>query len=99
MNDLDIPIIKNTADARAIGDCTAPSEPDGSCGTCGTHTCAAVRHIEDVAAELDVLRREVRACERHHAEDIRGLWIKIAAIAAAVAAVVPTGWATFLGLI
>lgn len=89
MNDLEIPIINNTA----------PSPLDSGCGTCGTHTCAAVRHIEDVAAELDVLRREVRACERHHAEDIRGLWIKIAAIAAAVAAVVPTGWATFLGLI
>lgn len=83
MNDLDIPIISKQED----------------CGTCGTHTCMAVRHIEDVAAELDVLRREVRACERHHAEDIRGLWIKIAAIAATVAAVVPTGWATFLGLI
>ena len=32
-------------------------------------------------------------------EDIRGLWVKIAAIAAAVAAIVPTGWASFLGLI
>lgn len=85
MNDLEIPIM--------------PASQSESCGTCGTHTCAAVRHIEDVAAELDTLRKEVRACERHHAEDIRGLWIKIAAIAAAVAAVVPTGWATFLGLI
>ena len=85
MNDLEIPIM--------------PTSQSESCSTCGTHTCAAVRHIEDVAAELDTLRKEVRACEHHHAEDIRGLWIKIAAIAAAVAAVVPTGWATFLGLI
>ena len=85
-NDLEIPLIKK-------------AEPAESCGTCGTKTCAAVRHIEDVAAELDELRREVRQCERHHAEDIRKLWLKIGALVAVVMTVVPTGWASFLGLI
>ena len=63
------------------------------------HECKAIRHIEDLAHEVDVLRAEVRRCERHHAEDVRKLWIKIAAVACALAAIVPTGWATFLGLI
>ena len=45
MNDLDIPIISKQED----------------CGTCGTHTCMAVRHIEDVAAELDRAVNSARA--------------------------------------
>ena len=61
--------------------------------------CQAVRHIEDVAAEVDELRREVRAAERHHAEDCQRLWRRIGALIAAMAAVLPTGWATILGLI
>ena len=98
-NDLEIPLIKKPADARAIGDCAAPSEPNGSCGTCGTKSCAAVRHIEDVAAELDELRREVRQTERHHAEDMKKLGYKIGALVAVVVTLVPSGWACFLGLI
>lgn len=73
---------------------TLPTEPSG----CG-HTCGAVRHIEDLAAEVEILRRELRACERSHSEDIRKLWWKIGALVAAVASVLPTGWAAFLGLI
>lgn len=88
-NDLEIPLIKK-AEVPA---------PDGACGTCGTKTCAAVRHIEDVAAELDELRREVRMTERHHAEDMKKLWYKIGALVAVVVTLVPSGWACFLGLI
>lgn len=63
------------------------------------HECQAVRHIEDLGAEVDELRRELRACERHHAEDCRRLWFKIGGVMAALAAVLPTGWAAVLGLI
>ena len=63
------------------------------------HECQGVRHIEDLGAEVDELRRELRACERHHAEDCRRLWYKIGAVMAALAAVLPTGWAAFLGMI
>lgn len=67
--------------------------------TCGGKTCGAVRHIEDLAHDVDVLRSEVRRCERTQAEDNRKLWYKIGGVMIALAAVLPTGWATFLGLI
>lgn len=89
-----------------IGDMEIPlvsgrkrQQDEDSCGTCGTKSCAAVRHIEDVAAELDQLRREVRQTERHHNEDIRKLWYKIGGLIVLLATVLPTGWASFLGLI
>lgn len=84
MNDLEIPNVMNPAGDRC---------------TCGTKTCGAIRHIEDLGAEVDELRRELRACERHHAEDTRKLWFKIGGVMVALAAVLPTGWAAFLGLI
>ena len=80
-------------------DLEIPMSEKHTCGTCGTHNCQAVRHIEDVAADLDELRREVRACERHQAEDCRRLWFKIGGVMVALAAVLPTGWAAFLGMI
>ena len=61
--------------------------------------CQAVRHIEDLACELDELRREVRAAERHHTEDMSRIWRRIGAMLLALAAVLPTGWASILGLI
>lgn len=76
---------------------TIPVKND-ECG-CGGKTCGAVRHIEDLAHEVDVLRSEVRRCERTQAEDNRKLWYKIGGVMIALAAVLPTGWATFLGLI
>lgn len=84
MNDLEIPTIPTVS-------------PETH--TCGGKTCQAVRHIEDVAADLEELRREVRQTERHHSEDMRKLWYKIGALVAAVAALVPTGWGVFLGLV
>lgn len=71
---------------------------DDACG-CGGKTCGAVRHLEDLAHDVDVLRSEVRRCERTQAEDSRKLWYKIGGVMIALAAVLPTGWATFLGLI
>lgn len=67
--------------------------------TCGTKTCGAVRHIEDLSAEVDTLRSELRRCERMNAEDNRKLWYKIGGVMVALAALLPTGWAGFLGLI
>lgn len=82
-----------------MNDLEIPMSEKHACGTCGTHNCQAVRHIEDVAADVDELRRELRMCERHHAEDTRRLWFKIGGVMVALAAVLPTGWAAFLGLI
>lgn len=53
------------------------------------HTCQAVRHIEDVSAELDELRREVRASERHTSDRIARIWARLAVLTVAVALVVP----------
>ena len=74
------------------------AKSDDACG-CGGKTCGAVRHLEDLAHDVDVLRAEVRRCERTQAEDSRKLWYKIGGVMIALAAVLPTGWATFLGLI
>ena len=62
-------------------------------------SCKAIRHIEDVAHDVDVLRAELRRSEKQHAEDCRKLWFKIGGILVMLAAVVPTGWASFLGMI
>ena len=67
--------------------------------SCGTGKCGAVRHIEDLAHEVDKLQAELRKCERQQAEDCRKLWFKIGGIVVALAAVLPPGWAAFLGLI
>ena len=63
------------------------------------HKCGAIRHIEDLSHDVDELRRELRSCERHHAEDIRKLWVKVAVITAAIVTFVPTGWNYLLGVI
>ena len=75
-----------------------PVVENEKCG-CGSGKCGAVRHIEDLSAEVDTLRSELRRCERTHAEDNRKLWYKLGGVMIALAAVLPTGWATFLGLI
>lgn len=64
-----------------------------------THTCGAIRHIEDLGHEVDTLRSELRRCERQHSEDIRRLWAKLAVVIAAVVTVLPTGWNYLIGLI
>lgn len=82
-----------------MNDMEIPMSEKHTCGTCGTHNCQAVRHIEDLAEEVDTIRKELRSCERQHAEDCRKLWFKIGGVIVALAAVLPTGWAGFLGLI
>lgn len=74
------------------------TEGCGSC-SCGTKQCGAVRHIEDLAHEVDVLRGELRRCERQHSEDCRKLWYKIGAMLLALAVLMPAGWTDILAVI
>ena len=67
--------------------------------TCGSKQCGAVRHIEDLSHDVDVLRAELRRCEKMNAEENRKLWYKVGGLIVALAAILPTGWAGFLGLI
>ena len=63
------------------------------------HACQAVRHIEDVSAELDELRREVRANERHISERITKIWVRIGALTIALGFVTPEIVYKIIGLI
>lgn len=65
--------------------------------SCG-HTCGAVRHIEDLAHDVDMLRLEVRRVERHHKEDCDKIWFKLGVLMIALSALVPSGWAGILGV-
>lgn len=67
--------------------------------TCGSKQCGAVRHIEDLSHDVDILRAELRRCEKMNAEENRKLWYKVGGLIVALAAILPTGWAGFLGLI
>ena len=66
---------------------------------CTGKTCGAVCHIEDLSHDVDVLRAELRRCEKTNAEDTRRLWYKVGGLIVALGALLPTGWASFLGLI
>lgn len=66
---------------------------------CRGRSCGAVRHIEDLSHDVDVLRTELRRCEKANSEDTRRLWFKVGGLIVALGALLPTGWATFLGLI
>ena len=70
-----------------------------ACGSCAGKTCGAVRHIEDLSHDVDVLRAELRRCEKANSEDTRRLWFKVGGLIVALGALLPTGWASFLGLI
>ena len=61
--------------------------------------CGAVRHIEDLSHDVDLLRAELRRCEKANAEETRRLWFRVGGLIVALGAVLPTGWATLLGLI
>lgn len=63
------------------------------------YKCGAVRHIEDLSHDVDLLRSELRRCEKTTAEDTRRLWCKVGGLIVALGALLPTGWASFLGLI
>ena len=79
-------------------DLEIPIQEPAGC-SCGGKTCGAVRHIEDLSHDVDLLRSELRRCEKTNAEETRRLWFKIGGLIVALAAVLPTGWATVLGLI
>lgn len=84
-NDLEIPIQAGGGSLSPLG--------HSACETCG-----AVRHIEDLSHDVDVLRVELRRCEKANSEAIRRLWFKVGGLIVALGAL-PTGWASFLGLI
>ena len=67
--------------------------------SCSGKTCGAVCHIEDLSHDVDVLRAELRRCEKANSEDTRRLWFKVGGLIVALGALLPTGWASFLGMI
>ena len=79
-------------------DLEIPIQEPAGCN-CGGKTCGAVRHIEDLSHDVDLLRSELRRCEKTNAEDTRRLWYKVGGLIVALGALLPTGWASFLGLI
>ena len=66
---------------------------------CSGKSCGAVRHIEDLSHDVDVLRAELRRCEKANSEDTRRLRVTAGRLTVALGALLPTGWASFLGLI
>jgi hypothetical protein len=49
------------------------------------HKCAAKETMETLTGKVDLLRRDMRTMERRHEEDVRKLWIRIAALTVTVA--------------
>ena len=49
------------------------------------HKCAAKETMETLTGKVDLLRRDMRTMERMHNDDIRKLWIRIAALTVLVA--------------
>ena len=50
------------------------------------HSCQAKETMETLTGKVDLLRRDLRTMERQHEEDIRKLWIRIAALTALICA-------------
>ena len=49
------------------------------------HQCQAKETMETLTGKVDLLRRDMRTMERRHEDDIRKLWIRIAALTVTVA--------------
>ena len=49
------------------------------------HQCQAKETMETLTGKVDLLRRDMRTMERRHEEDVRKLWIRIAALTVTVA--------------
>ena len=60
------------------------------------HRCAAKETLETLTGKVDLLRRDMRTMERRHEDDIRKLWIRLAALTVTVA--VLTGNQHLLGI-
>lgn len=67
--------------------------------TCGTKTCGAVKHINEMQENLDERMRELRVAERQYNEAVRKLMLKSIGLIVILAGLLPTAWASFLGLI
>ena len=48
------------------------------------HQCQAIKSLEVLTAETELLRQKIRQIEERHAEDIRRLWVRLAAVTVAV---------------
>ena len=53
--------------------------------------------METLTGKVDLLRRDMRTMERRHEEDVRKLWIRIAALTVLVAVI--TGNDRIIGLL
>ena len=61
------------------------------------HQCQAKETMETLTGKVDLLRRDMRTMERRHEEDVRKLWIRIAALTVMVAVI--TGNDRIIGLV
>ena len=55
------------------------------------HKCQAAETLESLTGKVDLLRRDMRTMERMHNDDIRKLWIRIAALNVIVGAATGSG--------
>lgn len=55
------------------------------------HSCQAKETMESLTGKVDLLRRDMRTMERRHEDDIRKLWIRIAALTVVVGAATGSG--------
>ena len=56
-----------------------------------THKCQAAETLESLTGKVDLLRRDMRTMERMHNDDIRKLWIRIAALTVIVGVATGSG--------
>ena len=55
------------------------------------HQCQATETLESLTGKVDLLRRDMRTMERMHNDDIRKLWIRIAALTVIVGVATGSG--------
>ena len=55
------------------------------------HQCQAKETMESLTGKVDLLRRDMRTMERRHEEDVRRLWIRIAALTVIVGVATGSG--------
>ena len=56
-----------------------------------THQCHAKETMETLTGKVDLLRRDMRTMERRHEDDIRKLWVRIAALTVIVGVATGSG--------
>lgn len=55
------------------------------------HQCQAAQSLETLTARTEDLKQDLRWMEERHEEDIRRLWVRLAALTAAVCAITEGG--------